>query len=240
MAEIVLAEVKVLDKGFIRLVEDMGGDRAVVQAARISYGNGLKTPEEDQKLISYLMKHHHGSPFEQAVFKFHVKCPILVMRQWIRHRMSSYNEISARYTEMPEEYYTPEKWRTQAKGVGANKQGSVEADLPHANLSDLAEAHSKDSHKLYQLMINMGVAKEMARMVLPVNWYTQFYWTLNVRALMHFIALRSEVHAQWEIQQYSNALFQIFKEKMPWTAEAFLKFGAPKPSPLDAEHYPGL
>lgn len=210
---------KVLDHGFVNLVEHMGDDRGVVQAARVSYrSDGSKGEEADRKLIRFLLEHHHGTPFEHAILKFHVKAPIFVARQWFRHRMSSYNEVSARYTEMKDEFYVPAKWREQS---GTNKQGSVEADLPHGDVSDRLWEHCTTSMALYRRMLDAGIAREMARMALPVNLYTEWYWTVNARALMHFFGLRLEAHAQWEIQQYAQALWPMFRRVMPWTAEAY-------------------
>jgi thymidylate synthase (FAD) len=212
----------VLDKGFVRLVDFMGGDQGVVDAARVSYGGKSKGEEADRKLIAYLLKHKHETPFEHSVFKFHVKTPIFVMRQWIRHRMASYNEISARYTEVKDEFYIPQRWRAQDV---KNKQGSVAAPtLDHDALTKAFDAQIKASMDCYQSMLKAGVAREMARMILPVNSYTEFYWTVNARAFMNFLSLRADVHAQWEIQQYAEALAASFKQKMPWTYDAFLQF----------------
>ena len=214
-------EIRVLDKGFVRLVETMGGDRGVVQAARVSYGGGSKGSEQDRKLIEYLLKHQHMTPFEQAVFKFHVSCPIFVMRQWIRHRMSSTNEISARYTEVQDEYYVPAAWRGQDL---KNKQGSSAAPaLDHQALTAAYDEQMRSSLAAYRNLLAAGVARELARMVLPVSLYTQFYWTVNARSLMHFLGLRAEAHAQWEIQRYAEALAVSFEKTMPWTYRAFLK-----------------
>jgi thymidylate synthase (FAD) len=212
--------IQVLDKGFVRLVEFMGGDRGVVDAARVSYGGKSKGEEADRKLIAYLLKHKHETPFEHAVFKFHVKTPIFVMRQWIRHRMASYNEISARYTEVKDEFYVPTRWRAQDV---KNKQGSVAApQLDHQDLTRAFDEQIKASMACYKKLLEAGVAREMARMILPVNSYTEFYWTINARSLMNFISLRADVHAQWEIQQYAEALAACFEAKMPWTWGAYL------------------
>ena len=214
-------EFKILDKGFVRLVDFMGGDQGVVDAARVSYGGKSRGAEADRKLIDYLMKHSHMTPFEHSVFKFHVKCPIFVMRQWIRHRMASYNEISARYTEVKDEFYVPAKWRAQDV---KNKQGSVAAPtLDHAALTRKFEAQVKASLECYRELLSAGVARELARMILPVNAYTEFYWTINARSLMNFVTLRADKHAQWEIQQYGEATASVFKSRMPWTYEAFLR-----------------
>lgn len=221
-------DLKVLDKGFVHLVEHMGGDRAVVQAARVCYkSDGLGDPDKDRKLIHYLLAHQHGTPFEHAVLKFHVKAPIFVARQWFRHRMSSYNETSGRYAEVKDEFYIPKRWRAQDT---KNRQGS----LPINWAGDVGESQQllwgrrlemccAEAMAEYRSLLNEGIAKEMARMLLPVNLYTEFYWTVNARALMHFIGLRSEQHAQWEIRQYSNALWRLWAPVMPWTAAAFLQ-----------------
>lgn len=213
--------INVLDKGFVRLVEGTkDGDMTVVRAARVSYGSGLKSTAEDRKLIKYLLEHEHGTPFEHNSFTFHVKCPIFVMRQWVRHRIGqSFNEVSGRYTEMKEEFYIPTKWRGQDT---KNKQGSVDFTQLHDEyLSSVLESACEIAFRRYMEFIKMGVAREMARMVLPINLYTEFYWTVNARSLMAFIKLRSESHAQWEIQQYSSALAAIFAAVMPWTYDAF-------------------
>lgn len=214
--------VKVLDKGFVRLVDFMGGDQGVVDSARVSYGGKSKGAEADKKLIAYLLKHKHETPFEHAVFKFHVKTPIFVMRQWIRHRMASYNEISARYTEVKDDFYVPSRWRAQDV---KNKQGSVAAPaLDHAALTKRFQTQVDEALACYKDLLAAGVAREMARMVLPVNLYTEFYWTVNARSLMNFITLRADAHAQWEIQQYGEAMAKYFRDEMPWSYEAFLRY----------------
>lgn len=211
--------MKVLDKGFVELVESMGGDRAVVQSARVSYrSSGLDDPARDKKLVKYLWDHKHGTPFEQAQFKFHVKCPIFIARQWFRHRMGSFNELSGRYSEMRDEFYVPEVWRAQDT---VNKQGSVEApQLQHAALSKMLVDHHLQSFNLYQRLLTDGVAKELARFCLPVTLYTEFYWSVNARSLINFLELRCENHAQWETRQYADAIWEQFRNEMPWTAEA--------------------
>lgn len=211
---------RVLDKGFVRLVEFMGGDQGVIDAARVSYAGKSKGEEADRKLIAYLLKHSHMTPFEHALFKFHVSCPIFVARQWFRHRFAAYNEQSFRYTEVKDEFYIPSIWRAQDI---KNKQGSVAAPaLDHAALSGKLEAEVRSALSVYREMLGAGVAREMARMVLPVNLYTQFYWTVNARSFMNFLSLRADAHAQWEIQQYAEALAQYFARLMPWTWSAFL------------------
>lgn len=213
-------ERKVLDKGFLRLLATMGRDAGVVEAARVSYAGASKGEEKDRKLIAYLLQRRHWTPFEHAVFKFHVKCPIFVMRQWIRHRFASYNEISYRYTEVRDDYYIPERWRAQDF---KNKQGSAPGPaLDQEALTRLCEDGVAAARHAYRRMLDAGVAREMARMLLPVNLYTEFHWTVNARSLMNFIALRADAHAQWEMQQYAEGLASFFREEMPWTYSAFL------------------
>ena len=212
---------KILDHGFIRLVESMGDDNSAVQAARVSIGKGLKGEGPDKLLIKYLMDNSHETPFEHIVFKFHIKCPLFVARQWFRHRIASYNEISYRYTEAEREFYSPEIYRSQSKGF--NKQDSTITFSKEISreFKQRIDMHNQKSLHLYNSLLHEGVAREMARMVLPVNLYTQFYWTINARSLMNFIRLRSDLAAQFEIRQYSLAIEDIFKEKCPWTYDAF-------------------
>ncbi|KAF2955913.1 FAD-dependent thymidylate synthase [Marinitoga sp. 38H-ov] len=217
-------EIKVLDKGFIKLVNLMGEDKTAVRAARVSYGKELSTDEKDIQLINYLMEHKHHSPFEHQVFTFHIKTPIFIARQWMRHRIGSYNEISRRYTtKFAEEFYIPDHIRIQDT---KNKQGSIHTEDKHMEKKaiEIVKYTYNYLYETYNKLLEMGVAREMARMILPVGQYTQFYWTVNVRSLMNFLNLRADSHAQWEIQQYAIALAKIFKEKLPWTYDAFLKF----------------
>jgi thymidylate synthase (FAD) len=216
-------EYKVLDKGFIKLVEHMGNDLSAVQAARVSYGKGLSSdPQRDKKLIFYLMKHGHETPFEHIVFKFHVKAPLFVARQWFRHRIASYNEISGRYTQVEDDWYIPENIRIPDV---VNKQGSVFATdrEDEKEILNLIEESIKRSYSTYRELLNRGIAKELARIVLPLSMYTQWYWTVNARSLMNFLNLRADSHAQWEIRQYALKIAEIFKEVCPWTFEAFIK-----------------
>lgn len=219
-------EIKVLDKGFVRLVDFMGGDRRAVDSARVSFGTESKGDERDKALIEYLLTHAHLSPFEHSVFQFHVKLPIFVARQWMRHRMASYNEVSARYTEVKEEFYIPGSFRVQDK---INRQGSVKTSAPDSTaLLEIYKKSINDSYSAYRELLDGGVAREMARMALPVAQYTQFHWSVNARSLMNFLQLRMDSHAQLEIQDYANAIAGIFREKMPWTWAAFLKLNAEK------------
>ena len=211
----------VLDKGFVELVDFMGGDQRAVDSARVSFGGTSKGEERDRKLIEYLLAHNHISPFEHSVFQFHIKCPIFVARQWMRHRIASYNEISARYTEVKDEFYVPETFRAQDT---VNKQGSVAgAKLDNALLLETYTNAIKASYAAYGELLRAGVAREMARMTLPVAQYTQFHWSVNARSLLNFLELRLDDHAQYEIRVYADAIRQIFQDKMPWTWNAFLK-----------------
>lgn len=212
---------KVLDKGFVKLIDFIGGDLRAAQSARVSFGGESKGEDRDKKLLEYLLEHEHFTPFEHSVFQFHVKCPIFVARQWMRHRMASYNEISARYTEVKEEFYIPQKFRVQD---AINKQGSVTSSrLDDGPLLKEYDESLKRSFETYKKLLKSGVAREMARMVLPVSQYTQYHWTINARSLLNFLKLRMDPHAQYEIREYANVISEIFREKMPWTWEAFNK-----------------
>lgn len=212
-------KINVLDKGFIRLVDFMGGDNRVVSSARVSFGAVSKGEEQDKRLIKYLLEHAHHTPFEHCYFQFHICCPIFVARQWMRHRWGSYNEVSARYTQVKDEFYIPSQFRGQDT---KNKQGSVPtSSLDQAALIKLYEDSVEASYAAYKKLIEAGVAREMARGVLPVCQYTQFYWSVNARSLLNFLSLRTDKHAQWEIRVYADAIAKIFQEKMPWSWEAF-------------------
>jgi len=218
----------VLDKGFVNLVNFMGDDLAVVASARVSNGITLeeasKGQENDQKLINYLMKHRHGTPFEHTAFTFFVKAPIFIAREWMRHRVGSFNEQSGRYTEFDPEFYVPDRFRQPAE---INKQGSEFINDPHADkwLQTHIETISLNSFDSYKFLLNRGVARELARLVLPLNMYTQYYWTVNARALMNFLNLRCGEDAQWEIRQYAEAIKEMFEEKMPMTFWAWKENG---------------
>ncbi|HOJ86282.1 MAG: FAD-dependent thymidylate synthase [Elusimicrobiales bacterium] len=212
---------EVLDKGFVKLIGFVGGDDMAVMAARVSFDMTLKGEERDRKLIEYLLKHEHFTPFEHCIFQFHIKCPIFVARQWMRHRWGSYNEVSARYTEVKDEFYVPQKFRIQDT---KNKQGSLNSEKLNNEklLKDYNDA-IENSYKVYESLLKEGVAREMARMVLPVSQYTQFYWSINARSLLNFIKLRTDSHAQYEIREYAKVIAEIFSKKMPWTWEYFNK-----------------
>lgn len=214
--------IPVLDHGFVRYVDHMGNDQAIIDAARVSYKSSSKGEEADKKLLTYLWKNKHTSPFEMVKLKLDVKLPIFVARQWIRHRMQNINEVSARYTELPEEFYIPTKWRAQAKD---NKQGSVEtSELNHEAISAWILDISKDAYFNYKGLIDQGVARELARMVLPLNIYTQWISCWDLKNLLHFVTLREDTHAQGEIQEYAKAIKIILVELFPWTMECYEKY----------------
>ena len=218
--------VNALDAGFVKLVDFMGGDMRALGSARVTFAGASKGEEKDKMLLKYLIENAHHTPFEHCVFQFHVKCPIFVARQWMRHRICSYNEVSARYTEVKDEFYMPDAFRVQDKN---NKQGSLAgSDLDNAALLKIYEESIKASYLAYQKLLEAGVAREMARAVLPVSQYTQFYWTINARSLMNFITLRADGHAQREIRVYAQAIADIFRRKMPWTYEAFMSLQSKK------------
>lgn len=215
-------EIKVLDHGFVRYIDHMGSDQRIVEAARISYKSPSKGDEQDKKLLQYLWKNRHTSPFEMCKITFNIRMPIFVMRQFIRHRMQNVNEVSARYTELPNLFYRPEKWRKQDN---KNKQGSIESkELDSIYLNQVLEESYRSAYINYEILISQGVAKEMARFVLPVGIYTEIYSTWDLRNLLHFFSLRDDPHAQWEHQQYGKAMKEITKNLFPWTIEAYEKF----------------
>ena len=213
----------VLDHGFIQLIDCLGDDAAIVQAARVSYGKGTKSARSDRGLIRYLMKHEHLSPFEMVMVKFHIKMPIFVARQWVRHRTAKINEYSLRYSEPEEDFYFPEKLRKQDH---KNKQGSYGEFLPRDNerLLRIMKTTCEISLANYKLLIEEGVSREIARIILPKNLYTRWYWLIDLRNLLHFIKLRMDDHAQYEIQQYAKVMYDLLKEWVPHTMEAFDEF----------------
>lgn len=213
----------VLDHGFVRVVDFMGDDAAIVQAARVSYGEGTKTVNEDQGLINYLMRHRHTSPFEMCELKLHVKMPLFVARQWVRHRMASINEVSARYSILPEEFYVPEQEHL-AKQATNNKQGRgevISSDVA-PDIQELIWQFGKDAFKGYDYLLNdVQLARELARMVLPLNTYTEFYWKIDLHNLLHFLKLRADPHAQYEIRVYADTIIDLCKLWVPMTMEAW-------------------
>lgn len=215
-----LKQRKVLNTGFVRLESVDGDDLRIVQAARVSYRGVAKGDEKDKKLIAFLMNNGHETPFEHVTFTFHIKCPIFVARQWFRHRWASYNEVSGRYTVFKDDFYLPTHFRTQ-KGKNYEYE-----NLPEEQCNDLNtkfENFHKWIYNFYTKLLEQGVAKEQARMILPQSMYTEFYWTVNARSLMNFLKLRVDDHAQWEIRQYAVTLLDFFVDNLPWTAEIFIK-----------------
>lgn len=222
MTQIPEDAIKCLDKGFVRLVDSMGGDGAIVQAARVSYGKGTSKMSQDRGLIRYLMRHRHTTPFEMVEFKFHCKMPIFVARQWVRHRTANINEYSLRYSEARDEFYYPEPENIQFQS-SLNKQGrsgEVPPELKQKVL-DYFKENSERSFALYQELNKAGVARELARSLLPVNIYTEWYWKNDLHNLLHFIGLRSDSHAQYEIRVFSDAMAHYVKEKAPFAWEAY-------------------
>ncbi|MEN6521895.1 MAG: FAD-dependent thymidylate synthase [Armatimonadota bacterium] len=222
--EILDKEYKVLNHGFVRLVDYMGGDARIVQSARVSYGAGTKTVRDDTRLINYLMRNDHSSPFEQVIFTFHIKMPIFVARQWVRHRTARMNEISGRYSVMTDECYLPERMPLQRTD---NKQGSSEESLPE-DLSreylNLMEEDQKKVYEHYQAMIEKGVSREIARINLPLSLYTEVYWQMDLRNLFHFLKLRLDDHAQYEIRCYAEVIAEMVKKVAPIAWSAFEEY----------------
>jgi len=217
-------EIQVLDKGFVRLIDHMGSDLSVVNAARVSFGKRKEAIDEgDAKLIRYLSGHEHTSPFRHTALTMHVKAPIFVFRQWMKHRIASeFNEISGRYVEFPEdEFFVPALFRKQAK---VNKQGSEgEIDPEHRERALVAYLEScRGAVAHYKELISLGVCREQARCILPLGLYSEVYWTVSLQAVGHFIRLRSDSHAQWEIQQYAAAVRHLVEPLFPVSLAALL------------------
>jgi thymidylate synthase (FAD) len=223
-----------LDHGFIRVVDYMGDDQAVVQAARVSYGKGTTRVSEDRGLIRYLMRHRHSTPFEMCEIKLHVKLPMFIARQWIRHRTASINEYSARYSVLDKEFYIPAAKDLAVQSL-SNRQGRGEI-LSEKNSKEALDMLKRDAEKCfdtYEYLLNEksngdiidenreGLARELARINLTLNTYTQWYWKTNLHNLMNFIYLRADSHAQYEIRVYADIIYEIMKAWVPITAEAF-------------------
>ena len=216
------APVQVLDHGFVRLVDCMGSDEDIEAAARLSFNQETRSLDERRKLIRYLMHQRHSSPFEQAVIKLEMKLPIFVARQLVRHRTQAINEVSARYSVLPDEVYIPDYTRVQAQST-SNKQGSGDAldQRVTDNFVDQLTAGSWNAFHSYELAIKDGIARETARIGLPVNTYTRWVTTISAHNLMHLLQLRLDEHAQWETRQYAEAIARIFADWLPLTWEAF-------------------
>ncbi len=219
-------EIKVLDHGFVRLVDYLGGDQRIVQAARVSYGEGTKTHREDRGLIHYLMRHGHTSPFEQVILTFHTKMPIFVARQWVRHRTARLNEISGRYSVMKDEFYVPEADQVRMQSQ-TNRQGRDESAVTPDLAREVTETMVGDQaqvYRNYESMISAGIAREVARINLPLSLYTEWYWQIDLHNLFHFIKLRLDEHAQYEIRVYAEALGRCAKAVAPAAWEAFEEY----------------
>lgn len=230
-------EIPVLDHGFIRVVDYMGNDDAVVQAARVSYGRGTKSASDDRALIRYLMRNRHTTPFEMAEIKLHVRLPIFVARQWIRHRMASVNEYSARYSVLDREFYVPEGDALGAQST-ENRQGRGDAfDVTEAQLvANIFRSDAQRAYDHYLELLNqdedgnilsntrVGVARELARINLPLSFYTQWYWKVDLHNLLGFLALRAHPHAQREIRVYAEEILKIVSAWVPLTYEAFIDY----------------
>lgn len=222
-------EIKVLDKGFISLEDSMADDLSVVNAARVSFAQQQsKMDERGQGLIRFLMKNRHGTPFEHNAFKFRVKAPLFVVREWQRHRIGSYNEWSGRYSKLESEFYIPEYVREQTGKPGAYSFEPVSEAVKDFTRGRI-EHHVDKSFELYEELIFNGIAKEVARMVLPLNLYTQFIWTVNARSLMNFLSLRNSDHAQHEIREYAIIVEEFFRQRMPETHFSFVENGRVAP-----------
>ena len=223
--------IPVLDHGFVRLDEAMADDLSVVNGARVSFAtHKTEMDDSDAGLIRFLMREKHASPFEHAVFRFHVRCPIFVAREWVRHRWSSFNEFSMRYAKATDDFYLPEPEdvRTQVGKPGAYSFEPVSDALAETTREELQRVY-ETAYGAYERLVELGVARELARAVLPVGAYTEFYWTVNARALMNFLSLRNSENAQREIRRYAEACERFFAERMPITYEAFVASGRTAP-----------
>jgi thymidylate synthase (FAD) len=237
LEEMLYEPVPVLDHGFIRVVDYMGDDEAVVQAARVSYGRGTRRTSEDQGLINYLMRHRHTTPFEMCEIKYHVKLPIFVARQWIRHRTANVNEYSGRYSILDNEFYIPESEHLAAQAT-TNRQGrgTILEGAAAQHVLDLLRQDAERAYRGYVELLNEdaagtpidpgrpGLARELARMNLSLNFYTQWYWKTDLHNLMHFLSLRADPHAQYEIRAYAEAMLGTLARWLPMTHAAFLEY----------------
>jgi len=237
LEEILYDAIPVLDHGFIRVVDYMGDDAAVVQAARVSYGRGTKKVSEDRGLINYLMRHRHSTPFEMCEIKYHVKLPIFVARQWIRHRTANVNEYSARYSILDNEFYIPKNDQLAAQSSN-NRQGRGDLleGAEAARVLELLKRDATQAYASYEEMLNEkpdgskrledreGLARELARMNLTLNFYTQWYWKTDLLNLLHFLSLRADAHAQYEIRVYAETMLETVKRWVPHCYEAFMEY----------------
>jgi len=235
--EVLYEPLPVLDHGFVRVIDYMGDDGAVVQAARVSYGRGTRRVQDDAGLIKYLMRHRHTTPFEMCEIKYHVKLPIFVARQWIRHRTANVNEISGRYSVLDKEYYVPAADQLAAQS-SSNRQGrgQVLSGEEAARVLDILKGDAERCFSHYGEMLNEdgggnrldpardGLARELARMNLTLATYTQWYWKIDLHNLLHFLSLRADTHAQYEIRVYAEAMLETLERWVPLTAAAFREY----------------
>ena len=237
LERILYEAIPILDHGFIRVIDYMGNDTSIVQAARVSYGKGTKQVSTDSGLIKYLMRHRHSTPFEMCEIKYHIKLPIFIARQWIRHRTANVNEYSARYSIMDKEFYVPSKENLAAQSTN-NRQGrgalinGTQAD----NILKILKEDAERNYQHYEEILNekydgsiidnkkQGLARELARMNLTLNSYTQWYWKTDLLNLLNFLALRADSHAQYEIREYANVMLNTVKKWVPTTYDAFIDY----------------
>ena len=237
LEKILYEAIPILDHGFIRVVDYMGDDSSVVQAARVSYGKGTKKVSTDSGLIKYLMRHWHSTPFEMCEIKYHIKLPIFIARQWIRHRTANVNEYSARYSILDKEFYLPESQHLAAQSqINRQGRGDVLKGEQAKKVLDLLKNDAEQTYNNYETMLNekydgsvieegkIGLARELARMNLTLNTYTQWYWKTDLLNLMNFLRLRADHHAQYEIRAYADAMLDTVKKWVPITYEAFMDY----------------
>ena len=237
LEKILYKQHKVLDHGFVRVIDYMGDDSAIVQAARVSYGKGTKKVSEDTGLIRYLMRHSHSTPFEMCEIKFHIKLPIFIARQWVRHRTANINEYSARYSILDNEFYIPNSSNLGAQSQ-SNRQGR-DSTLTGDEAEEVLSILKNDALQLYgnyEKMMNikstgekinennLGLSRELARMNLSLNYYTQWYWKIDLHNLLHFLRLRADKHAQLEIREYADVILKMVEEWVPETYKAFIEY----------------
>ena len=234
LESILYKPIEVLDHGFIRVIDYMGDDTSIVQSARVSYGKGTKQISNDKGLIKYLMRHRHSTPFEMCEIKFHIKLPIFIARQWIRHRTANVNEYSARYSILDKEFYIPSPENLAAQSATNNQgRGDALTNEEASNVIDILRRDAEQTYSNYETLLNenssgetiddnkAGIARELARMNLTLNTYTQWYWKIDLNNLLHFLALRADGHAQYEIRVYADAMLDIVRKWVPLTYAAF-------------------
>lgn len=237
LEEVLFEPLPVLDHGFVRVIDYMGNDSSITQAARVSYGTGTKVVNQDKGLIDYLLRHHHTTPFEMCEIKFHIKLPIFVARQWIRHRTANVNEYSARYSILGKEFYIPDPAHLAVQST-TNRQGRGGVLPPQeaARVLELLTQDAEQAYAHYREMLNedddgtildpsrSGLTRELARMNLTLNYYTEWYWKIDLHNLLHFLNLRGDSHAQYEIRAYAEVMLDLVQKWVPFTYDAFVKY----------------